>query len=174
MLAMVGLVAVVLVIAGVGSLLLTRNAARNQAQQQLVTEANSLTSSKIGSESLKVLSVVRKTLKLEDADVIQIDRLGNVVTPLPWADISRTSTWPPCSRARRPRAARATLVYAVAPVTLSAQELRQLAGAPRTSRSRARSPSSSPVTSATSGRAGATSSSPGEPHCSSPRWWPGR
>ena len=46
MLAMVGLVAVVLVIAGAGSLILTRNAARNQAKQQLVSEANSLTSSK--------------------------------------------------------------------------------------------------------------------------------
>jgi hypothetical protein len=39
MLAMVGLVAVVLVIAGAGSLILTRNAARNQAQSELVTEA---------------------------------------------------------------------------------------------------------------------------------------
>ena len=39
MLAMVGLVAVVLVIAGAGSLILTRNAARNQAEQALVTEA---------------------------------------------------------------------------------------------------------------------------------------
>jgi hypothetical protein len=37
MLVMVGLVAVVLVIAGAGSLILTRNAARNQAQQQLVS-----------------------------------------------------------------------------------------------------------------------------------------
>ena len=83
MLAMVGLVAVVLVIAGAGSLILTRNAARNQAESQLVSEVNSLTSSKIGSESLRVLEVVRTTLKLEDADVIQIDRLGNVVTPLP-------------------------------------------------------------------------------------------
>ena len=37
---MVGLVAVVLVIAGAGSLILTRNAARNQAQEQLVSEAD--------------------------------------------------------------------------------------------------------------------------------------
>jgi len=52
MLAMVGLVAVVLVIAGAGSLVLTRNAARNQAQQQLVSEANALTSSKGETRSL--------------------------------------------------------------------------------------------------------------------------
>ena len=60
MLAMVGLVAVVLVIAGAGSLILTRNAARNQAGQQLVTEADALTSSKTGGRSLAVLSVVRQ------------------------------------------------------------------------------------------------------------------
>ena len=60
MLAMVGLVAVVLVIAGAGSLILTRNAARNQAKQQLVSEANSLTSSELGSESLKVLDVMQQ------------------------------------------------------------------------------------------------------------------
>src|SRR5271156_5853968 len=83
MLVMVGLVAVVLVIAGAGSLILTRNAARNQAEQQLVSEANSLTSSQIESQSLTVLRVVSKTLKLEDADIIRIDRLGNVVTQLP-------------------------------------------------------------------------------------------
>src|SRR5277367_4823216 len=83
MLVMVGLVAVVLVIAGAGSLILTRNAARNQAEQQLVSEVNALTSSKIGSQSLAVLRVVGKTLKLEDADIIQIDRFGSVVTTLP-------------------------------------------------------------------------------------------
>ena len=44
---------------------------------------NSLTSSKIGSQSLRVLGIVRTTLKLEDADVIRINRLGEVVTPLP-------------------------------------------------------------------------------------------
>ncbi len=78
MLAMVGLVAVVLVIAGAGSLILTRNAARNQAEQQLVTEADSLTSSKTAGHSLAVLTVVRQTLKLEDADVIRINRQGKV------------------------------------------------------------------------------------------------
>jgi len=44
MVALVGLVAGVLVIAGAGSLILTRNSARHQATQQLVTEAQSLTS----------------------------------------------------------------------------------------------------------------------------------
>jgi len=66
MLAMVGLVAVVLLIAGVGTLLLTRNAARNQAQQQLVQEARSLTQSKLGSESLRTLTVIKATLTLDE------------------------------------------------------------------------------------------------------------
>ena len=66
MLAMVGLVAVVLVIAGVGSLLLTRREARQQAQQQLVSEAQSLTKSRLGARSPAVLRVVRATLKLEE------------------------------------------------------------------------------------------------------------
>ena len=45
MLAFVGLVLGVLVIAGAGSIILTDNAARTQATQQLVTEAKSLTRS---------------------------------------------------------------------------------------------------------------------------------
>ena len=76
MLAMVGLVAVVLVIAGAGSLILTRNAARNQAESQLVSEVElaHVVQERVG--VAQVLRVVRKTLKLEDADVIQIDRAG--------------------------------------------------------------------------------------------------
>jgi two-component system sensor histidine kinase BaeS len=126
MLAMVGLVAVVLLIAGGGSLLLTRNAARNQAQQQLVTEVNSLTSSKLGSQSLKVLTVVRATLKLEDADVIRIDRLGAIVTALP-SDIAQSDIDVAAVQSGQTTSGRVgNLVYAVAPVTLSPQELTRL------------------------------------------------
>jgi len=126
MLVMVGLVAVVLVIAGAGSLILTRNAARNQAQQQLVSEVDSLTSSKIGSESLKVLSVVRTTLKLEDADVIQIDRLGSVVTPLPDGLTPQDIDVAAVQSGQTTSGRKGNTVYAVAPVTLSAQELTRL------------------------------------------------
>ncbi len=133
MLAMVGLVAFVLVIAGVGTLLLTRNAARNQAEQQLVTEANSLTSSKLGSQSLKVLSVVRATLKLEDADVIRIDRLGAIVTPLP-SDITQDDIDVAAVQAGQTTSGRVgNTVYAVAPVTLSQQELNKLRARDRVS-----------------------------------------
>jgi signal transduction histidine kinase len=126
MLALVGLVAVVLVIAGAGSLILTRKAARNQAEQQLVSEANSLTSSKIGTESLKVLEVVRTTLKLEDADIIQIDRFGDVVTPLPDGLTPQNIDVPAVQSGQTTSGRTGNTVYAVAPVTLSEQELARL------------------------------------------------
>jgi signal transduction histidine kinase len=126
MLAMVGLVAVVLVIAGAGSLLLTRTAARNQAQQQLVSEVNSLTSSKVESQSLRVLSVLRSTLKLEDADVIRIDRLGDVVTPLPENLTVQDIDVAAVQAGQTTSGRKGSTVYAVAPVTLSPQELAQL------------------------------------------------
>jgi signal transduction histidine kinase len=121
MLAMVGLVAVVLVIAGAGSLILTRNAARNQAQQQLVSEANSLTSSKIGSQSLAVLKVVRRALKLEEADVIEITRLGTLGTrtPLPAGLTPSDIDVAAVQSGQTTSGRQGGTVYAVAPVTLS-------------------------------------------------------
>jgi signal transduction histidine kinase len=126
MLAMVGLVAVVLVIAGAGSLILTRNAARNQAEQQLVTEVNSLTSSKISSQSLAVLRVVRRTLTLEDADVIQIDRQGNVVKPLPEGLTEQDIDVAAVQAGQTTSGRKGNTVFAVAPVTLSERELTTL------------------------------------------------
>jgi two-component system sensor histidine kinase BaeS len=126
MLAMVGLVAVVLVIAGAGSLILTRNAARNQAESQLVSEVNSLTSSTISSQSLAALRVVRKTLALEDADVIQIDRRGKVVTDLPEGLTEQDIDVAAVQAGQTTSGRKGTTVYAVAPVTLSGQELTKL------------------------------------------------
>jgi signal transduction histidine kinase len=126
MLAMVGLVAVVLVIAGAGSLILTRDAARNQAGQQLVAQADALTSSKTGGRSLAVLSVIRRTLKLENADVIRIGRLGNVKTPLP-ANLTAEDIDAAAVQSGQTTSGRSgNLVYAVAPVTLSAKARAQL------------------------------------------------
>ena len=126
MFAMVGLVAVVLLIAGVGSLLLTRNAARNQAQQQLVQEAKSLTQSKLGSQSLRTLTVVKATLTLENADVIRINRLGKIATPLP-SDITQDDIDVAAVQNGQTVSGRqGNLVYAISPVTLSQQELKRL------------------------------------------------
>ncbi len=126
MLAMVGLVAVVLVIAGAGSLVLTRKAARNQAQQQLVSEANALTSSKIGTERLAVLRVVRATLPFEDADLIHIDALGNVVGPLPAGLTTQDIDVTALQSGQTTSGRTGNLVYAVAPVELSANNRERL------------------------------------------------
>ena len=55
MLAFVGLVLGVLVIAGAGSVILTDNAARTQATQQLATEAKSLTGHTFPLSTLKIM-----------------------------------------------------------------------------------------------------------------------
>jgi len=122
MLAMVGLVAVVLVIAGAGSLVLTRNAARSQAQQQLVSEANSLTSAGSGTRSLEVLRVVRATLKLENAEVIRIDRLGTIVTPLPNGLSAQDIDVAAVQSGQTTSGRTGNVVFAVAPVNLTQSE----------------------------------------------------
>ena len=122
MLVMVGLVAVVLVIAGAGSLILTRNAARNQAQQQLVSEAESLTS-KDAPEHLGVLAAIKKTLKLEDADLITITALGNVVTALPAGLTAQDIDVAGLQSGQASSGRKGNLVYAAAPVTLTQAEL---------------------------------------------------
>jgi signal transduction histidine kinase len=122
MLAMVGLVAVVLVIAGVGGLLLTRNEARNQAQQELVSEAKALTGAKTNTRSLAVLRAVRSTLKFEDAEVIRIDALGNILTALP-SNLTAQDIDVPAAQSGQTVSGRAgNLVYAVAPLQLSPAE----------------------------------------------------
>jgi two-component system sensor histidine kinase BaeS len=89
MVAFVGLVAMVVVIAGAGSLVLTRDSARNQATSQLVTEAQSLSSGKAfasgknGKGSIVVLKIVRRVLKLEDARFVRVTRGGVLVTAAP-------------------------------------------------------------------------------------------
>jgi two-component system sensor histidine kinase BaeS len=122
MFAMVGLVAFVLVIAGVGTLLLTRNAARDQAQTQLVSEANALKSAKAQTRSLPVLRVLKHTLALEDAAVIRIDRLGAIVSPLP-SNLSQDDIDVAAVQAGQTTSGRVgNTVFAVAPVQLSRNE----------------------------------------------------
>ncbi len=127
MVVMVGLVAVVLVIAGVGSLVLTRNAARNQAQQQLVSEAESLTSK--APQHLGVLAAIKSTLKLEDADLVTITAAGNVVTALPAGLTTQDIDVAGLQSGQTSSGRRGNLVYAAAPVTLTEAERVKLAKA---------------------------------------------
>jgi signal transduction histidine kinase len=80
MLAFVGLVLGVLVIAGAGSIILTDSAARTQATQQLLTEAKSLTGHP---ERPKALEEVHRVLKLEDAEVIHVTAEGGILPAIP-------------------------------------------------------------------------------------------
>jgi signal transduction histidine kinase len=129
MLAMVGLVAVGLVVAGAGGLILTRNAARNDAKNQLVNEVQSLTSHGngaqtlgIGSQTLRELSAIRKVLKLEDADFVRIDRLGNVRSPLPDGLSAEDLDVAALQSGQTVSGRKGNLVYAAAPVPLSVIE----------------------------------------------------
>src|SRR5580704_12680266 len=119
MVALVGLVAGVLVIAGAGSLILTRNSARQQATSQLVTEAQALTSGKSGVQSLTVLRVVRRVLKLEDAQLVRVDRAGVIVSTIP-SDLSVANLQPTALANGQTVSGRVgNLVFAAAPVDLS-------------------------------------------------------
>jgi signal transduction histidine kinase len=122
MLAMVGLVAVVLVIAGIGSLILTHAAARNQATQQLVSEANSLTSAKSGVQSLRELRTIRSTLALEDADFIRINSAGTITTPLPHGLTASDIDVAALQAGETVSGQKGNLVYAIAPADLSTNE----------------------------------------------------
>ena len=83
MTAFVSLVAGVLIIAGAGSIILTHNAARTQATQQLVSEAQSLTIGASHTQRLAVFRAVKRVLRLEDARVVRIGRHGIVRSPIP-------------------------------------------------------------------------------------------
>jgi two-component system sensor histidine kinase BaeS len=126
MVALVGLVAGVLLIAGAGSLVLTRNAARTQATQQLVSEAQALTSGKGNTQSLAVLRVVRRTLKLEDARLIRVTVLGTISSALP-NGITASNLDPQSLLVGRTVSGRdGGLVFAAAPVQLSPTERARL------------------------------------------------
>jgi signal transduction histidine kinase len=120
--ALIGLVAGVLLVAGVGSLILTRNAARNQATQQLVTEVQALTSGKSPTQSVAALRVIRRVLRLEDARFVTIDQAG-MLTRSPPPGITQADLEPSQLLAGETVSGRnGNLVYAAAPVTLSNRE----------------------------------------------------
>ncbi len=127
MVALVGLVAAVLVVAGAGSLIVSRNSARNEATQQLETEAQSLTGGGTGhSQSLVVLRVIRKVLRLEDARFVRISPTGTL-TSAPPPGISAADLEPSQLLSGDAVTGRnGNLVFAAAPVTLTNKERARL------------------------------------------------
>ena len=129
MLVIVGLVAVVLVIAGAGSLILTRNAARNQAQQQLVSEADSLTSSKVGHAASRRPARHPQDAQARGRRPRHDHGSGNVVTALPEGLTAQDIDVAALQSGQSTSGRMGNLVYAVAPVTLSQAERAKLAKA---------------------------------------------
>jgi len=127
MLAFVGLVAGVLVIAGAGSIVLTHNAARNQATQQLVTEAQSVADGASHTQRLATLSVVRKVLRLEDARFIVVSPLGAVNSNAVPAGLTASDLSPEKLLAGDTVSGQSGgLVFAAVPVTLTIEERSEL------------------------------------------------
>jgi two-component system sensor histidine kinase BaeS len=121
MVALVGLVAGVLIVAGAGSLILTRSSARHQATQQLVTEVQSLTSEPALTETLPKLKVIRRVLQLEDARVVAVSA-GGVLTKAPPSGLTAADLDPTALLAGDTVSGRnGNLVFAAAPITLSAR-----------------------------------------------------
>jgi signal transduction histidine kinase len=124
--AMVGLVAVTLVLAGAGGLLLTRKAAHDQATSQLVSEADSLASSQLGVQSRVELHIIKHALELGDADVIRIDAFGNVKSKLPDGVSAADIDVPALQNGSTVSGNLGNLVYAAAPVQLTSEERTRL------------------------------------------------
>ncbi|HEV3368798.1 MAG TPA: HAMP domain-containing sensor histidine kinase [Acidimicrobiales bacterium] len=126
MVALVSLVAGGLIVAGAGSLVLTRNSARNQARQQLVTEVQSLTSHPLLTQSVPELKVIQRVLSLEDARLVGINLAGTVVRKPP-SGLTKADLDPVQLLAGQTVSGRkGNLVFAAAPVTLSARERARL------------------------------------------------
>jgi two-component system sensor histidine kinase BaeS len=126
MLAFIGLVAGVLVIAGAGSIILTHNAARAQATRQLVSEADSLNAATSQIQRLRVLRIVQKVLSLEDARVIQVNLLGQVSSQLP-PGLTSGDLDPKSLLAGNTVSGRdGNLVFAAAPISLTPRERAEL------------------------------------------------
>lgn len=126
MIALVGLVAGVLLVAGAGSLVLSRNSARQQATQQLVAEAKSLTSSASHSQSLVVLRVIRRVLHLEDARIVTINAQGKVSPRLPPGVTGTDLDTGLLLDGQTVSGRNGSLVFAAAPVPLTAQDRARL------------------------------------------------
>ena len=126
MLAFVGLVAGVLVIAGAGGIILTHNAARTQATQQLLTEAESLNAGTSHTQRLATLRIVRRVLRLEDARLIRVSSLGVVSSPLPPGLTSSDLNPKNLLAGETVSGRQGNLVFAAAPISLTPRERSEL------------------------------------------------
>ena len=74
--AIVGVVAAALLVAGIGTLVLARSAARQQTEDDLVEQAQALAAAAEGLQRPGVLNALRRSLRLEGAAVVPLARPG--------------------------------------------------------------------------------------------------
>jgi two-component system sensor histidine kinase BaeS len=82
-LVLVGLVAGALVVAGFGTLIVTRRTARTDASRQLLQQATVFAQAANEVRTARVVEVVNRVLKLEGGEIIVVSGGGVVTTPLP-------------------------------------------------------------------------------------------
>jgi signal transduction histidine kinase len=123
MVAFLGLVAGVLVIAGAGSIVLTRNAARTQATQQLVSEAESLSAGASHTQRIVALGVVKEILVLEDASLLRVSVQGVIAPAAIPTGLTLTDLRPESLLAGDAVSGTdGNLVFAATPITLTPRE----------------------------------------------------
>jgi two-component system sensor histidine kinase BaeS len=80
---LVGLVAGALLVAGIGTLLVTRQSARNNASSQLLQQAGVFSRAASEVKTARVLAVVDRVLELENGRIIAVSSSGVITAALP-------------------------------------------------------------------------------------------
>jgi two-component system sensor histidine kinase BaeS len=118
-LAIVGLLTGALLLAGAGALLVNRSATRHDTQQQLASEANAFVRAAGSLRSPKVLELVERALRLENAAVIVVTPQGSVSSPLPAGLVPSQLDVSSILSGQRVEGWAGTLSFVAAPVVLS-------------------------------------------------------
>ena len=113
--AVVALVAGALVVAGVGTLLLIRRSARDEARHELVRQATAI-AEQADATSAPNLAVLRRALRLEGAVVVAIGPGGRSRDPLPEGITEADLAVPRLRNGEVVDGSRGNLVFAAAPV----------------------------------------------------------
>jgi len=123
---LVGLVAGALILAGAGTLLVTRSYARSQASHQLLSQAKAIASDAHDARTPRVLAAIRRTLRLEDVVVLALRSDGQVVGKIPPAITTADLGVGRLLAGTSVQGSTGSLVYVAVPVELQPAELRAL------------------------------------------------
>ena len=120
--AIAGVVAGALLLAGLGTFLLVRRSARDEARRELVSQAQQLAGATGGSRQ-NVIALLRRVARLQDGVEIGIGPFGGIVGQLP-SGLSRSDVDPAALlRGETVSGRRGSIVFAATPVALPPQVL---------------------------------------------------